>query len=68
MSFIREIEKNLKKISRKKLMPMQLGDVKRSLSSVNKLNRWVGYKPRFTIKVGVKNFVEWYLKYYKIKL
>ena len=68
MDFIKEIEKNLNKISKKKLMPMQLGDVKRSLSSVNKLNSWVNYKPRFNIKIGIKNFVDWYLKYYKIKL
>ena len=47
---------------------MQLGDVKRSLSSVNKLNKWVGYKPEFNIQKGIRNFVDWYLKYYKIKL
>ena len=68
MDFINEIEKNLKKISKKKLMPMQLGDVKRSLSSVNKLNKWVGYKAEFNIQKGIRNFVDWYLKYYKIKL
>ena len=68
MDFIKEIEKNLKISSKKKLMPMQLGDVKRSLSSVNKLNKWVGYSPKFNIKIGIRNFVDWYLKYYKIKL
>jgi UDP-glucuronate 4-epimerase len=66
--FIREIEKNLKKISKKKLMPMQLGDVKQSLSSIYKLHKWVGYKPKFNIKIGIKNFINWYLSYYKIKL
>ena len=68
MDFIKEIEKNLKILSKKRLMPMQLGDVKRSLSSVNKLNKWVGYSPKFNIKIGIRNFVDWYLKYYKIKL
>jgi UDP-glucuronate 4-epimerase len=68
MDFIKEIEKNLKISSKKRLMPMQLGDVKRSLSSVNKLNQWVGYSPKFNIKIGIRNFVDWYLKYYKIKL
>ncbi len=68
MDFIKEIEKNLKILSKKKLMPMQLGDVKRSLSSVNKLYKWVGYSPKFNIKIGIRNFVDWYLKYYKIKL
>ena len=47
---------------------MQLGDVKRSLSSVNKLYKYVGYSPKFNIKIGIRNFVDWYLKYYKIKL
>jgi len=68
MDFIKEIEKNLTKISKKNLMPMQLGDVKRSLASVKKLNEWVGYKPKFNTKIGIRNFVDWYLKYYKIKL
>ena len=67
MDFIKEIEKNLERISKKKLMPMQLGDVKRSLSSVKKLNKWVGYKPKFNIQIGIRNFVDWYLRYYKIK-
>ena len=68
MDFIKEIEKNLKIKSKKKLMPMQLGDVKKSLSSVNKLNNWIGYKPKFNIQIGIRNFVQWYLKYYQIKL
>ena len=68
MDFIKEIEKNLKIISKKRLMPMQLGDVKRSLSSVNKLKKWIGYSPKFNTKIGIRNFVNWYLKYYKIKL
>ena len=68
MSFIKEIEKNLKIKSQKRLMGMQLGDVKRSLSSVRKLEKWIGYNPKFNVKIGIKNFIDWYLKYYKIKL
>ena len=68
MSFIKEIEKNLKIKSQKRLMGMQLGDVKRSLSSVRKLEKWIGYNPKFNVKIGIKNFIGWYLKYYKIKL
>ena len=68
MTFIKEIESNLKIKSQKRLMGMQLGDVKRSLSSVRKLEKWIGYNPKFNVKIGIKNFIDWYLKYYKIKL
>ena len=65
LKFISEIEKNLKIKAKKNMMPMQLGDVKRSLSSIKKLNRWVNYQPRFDIQKGIKNFVDWYLSFYK---
>ena len=32
-------------------MPMQLGDVKRSLSSVNKLKKWIGYSQNLIQKL-----------------
>ena len=66
LKFISEIEKNLQMRAKKNMMPMQLGDVKKSLSSIKKLNRWVGYKPKFNIQKGIKNFVDWYLSFYKI--
>lgn len=65
LKFISEIEKNLQMRAKKNMMPMQLGDVKKSLSSIKKLNRWVGYKPKFNIQKGIKNFVDWYLSFYK---
>jgi UDP-glucuronate 4-epimerase len=65
LKFISEIEKNLQIRAKKNMMPMQPGDVKKSLSSIKKLNRWVGYQPGFNIQEGIKNFVNWYLSFYK---
>ena len=67
MDFIKEIEK-FKNHIKKKINAYAVGDVKRSLSSVNKLKKWIGYSPKFNTKIGIRNFVNWYLKYYKIKL
>ena len=33
-----------------------------------KLKSWIGFKPKTTIKFGIKKFVEWYVQYYKIKI
>ena len=67
MKYIQEIEKNLKKISKKKYLKLQQGDIKDTLSSTKKLKDAINYKPRTTYKVGVKNFVNWYLDYYNKK-
>ena len=64
MSYIREIEKNLKKVSKKNFMRLQPGDIKNTLSSTKKLYKAVSYKPSTSYKVGIKNFINWYLDYY----
>tara|TARA_Y100000768_G_scaffold389020_1_gene390447 strand:+ start:10244 stop:11296 length:1053 start_codon:yes stop_codon:yes gene_type:complete len=65
MDFINEIEKQLDKKAMKKLLPIQDGDVIETYANVNKLQNLINFKPRTSIKFGVKKFIEWYLKYYK---
>jgi UDP-glucuronate 4-epimerase len=47
-------------------LPLQPGDVPDTYANVDALVQDVGYKPETTIDVGIKNFVEWYLDYYKV--
>lgn len=67
MDFIQEIEKNLGKKGKLNLMPFQLGDFHKSHADVSSLIEDIGYKPKFNVQVGVKNFVDWYTSYYSSK-
>ena len=49
------------------MMPMQDGDVKKSHADVTDLIRDFGYTPEWDIKTGTKEFIKWYLGYYKVK-
>lgn len=66
LDYINEIEKNLGIKAVKKFMPLQPGDVIETSSNIELLNNWIGYKPKISIKQGIKNFVEWYRMYNKI--
>ena len=64
-AYISEIEKNVGKKAIKNYQPIQAGDVEKSISSVEKIQSELGYSPKVSVKEGVKNFVDWYKRYYK---
>lgn len=68
MDYIGAIEKTLGKTAEKNLLPLQPGDVPDTWADTEDLVNDVGYQPNTPIEVGVKNFVEWYLEYYKDEL
>ncbi len=63
--FIEVIEENVGKKAKKKMMPIQPGDVKSTVADIRKLRK-LGWKPTTRIEVGIKNFVEWYKEYFKV--
>lgn len=63
--FIEVIEKNVGKVAKKKLMPMQPGDVPSTVADIRKLRK-LGWKPTTRIDVGIKRFIEWYKEYFKV--
>lgn len=65
LDYIAAVEKVAGKKARKKMMPMQPGDVPSTVADIRKLRK-LGWKPTTRIEKGVKNFVEWYKGYYKI--
>jgi UDP-glucuronate 4-epimerase len=66
MKFVELIEKNLGIVAKKKMMPMQKGDVKVNFADVSDLTKVTGYKPDTDIEYGVRKFVEWFKGYHKI--
>ena len=66
LDYLKYIEKSLKKISKTKKLPLQVGDVVKTHSDINKLKKYIGYRPKTNIKIGIEKFIEWYKDYYKV--
>ena len=64
--YIEVIEENVGKKAKKKMMPMQPGDVPVTFADIRKLRKFKS-KPTTRIEKGIKHFVSWYKNYYKIK-
>ena len=67
MNYIEELEFALGLKANKEFLEMQPGDVPVTESDCTLLEKYVSYKPNTTIRVGIKNFVEWYKEFYNIK-
>ena len=68
MDYVREIENNLGMKAKLNMMSMQEGDVRKSHADVESLIRDFDYAPKWHIKDGIKNFIQWYVDYYKVDL
>ncbi len=66
IDFITSIETHMGKSAEKIMMPMQPGDIHRTWADVSGLEQRYGYRPSTSINDGVKEFVQWYMKYSKI--
>ncbi len=65
MRYIEVLEQCLGRKAQKNLLPLQAGDVPDTYADVEDLVRDVGYKPATSVEEGVRNFVDWYLAYFK---
>jgi UDP-glucuronate 4-epimerase len=68
MRYIEVIEECVGRKAEKNLLPLQPGDVPDTWADTEDLAKDVGYQPSTPVEVGVKNFVEWYLEFYKDEL
>lgn len=66
LDYIATLEKVWGKEAIKKLMPMQAGDVKKTMASTERLQSWTGFKPKTSLADGVEKFVNWYKAYYNV--
>ena len=64
MRYIEVLEENMGKVAKKKMLPMQPGDVPTTVADIKKLKK-LGWTPSTRIEKGIKNWVEWYREYYK---
>jgi UDP-glucuronate 4-epimerase len=64
MDYIEAIEEALGTKAQKNFLPMQKGDVLDTFADVSALEAWTGFRPKTSVKEGVRRFVEWYREYY----
>ena len=66
LEFVKLIEKTLNLKAKKKLLPMQPGDVSETFADIKESKKDLNYFPKVKIIEGVPKFIEWYKKYYKL--
>lgn len=60
------LPKNYDFQSHKELVPMQPGDVLITYADTTPLEEDFGFKPKTTLREGLKKFATWYKEFYKI--
>ncbi len=64
LEFINIIEKVLGKKAEKKMFPVQPGDMMKTFSDIEDLQREFGFQPKITVEEGICRFAQWYRSYY----
>ena len=67
MEFIEAIEKTLGRKAKKRMLPMQKGDVSATYANTSKARRLLDYEPKTDVEEGIRNFVNWYVKWNRKK-
>lgn len=62
VDMIRSIENALGKEAIINKKPMQKGDVPNTFANIDKAREVLGYSPHTSLDIGVKEFVDWYIK------
>lgn len=63
MRFIDLLESSLGVNAKKRLVPMQQGDVVATWADLDSLRDLISYQPKVSIEAGITKFVEWYQAY-----
>jgi UDP-glucuronate 4-epimerase len=64
MAYVEAIENVLGRKAEKEFLPLQAGDVPKTIADVSEAQRQIGYDPKTSIQQGIRHFVNWYREYY----
>ena len=64
LEYIHVLEEELGRKAMIELLPMQPGDVPSTMADVSELEAAVGFRPRTSVREGIRSFVRWYREYY----
>ena len=67
MDYIHEIENQINIKGIYNFKEIQPGDVPATHASTEKLNDYIKFKPKTSVKDGIKKFLDWYVSYYNVK-
>lgn len=62
LEFIEVIEEAVGKKAKRKLLPMQTGDMEKTFANADLLVALTGSKPQTSLEKGVRAFVDWYVR------
>ena len=65
--FITIIEERLEKKAKKNYLNMQDGDMLGTFADMKNSKKKYGLKANVNLKYGINKFIDWYIKYYKVK-
>ena len=60
------LEKELGITAKKKLLPLQAGDMLETYADVSSAREKLGFEPKVGIEEGIRRFVDWYRSYYGV--
>ncbi|WP_299266827.1 NAD-dependent epimerase [uncultured Psychrosphaera sp.] len=66
LEFVETIERKLKLVADKNMLPMQDGDVFQTWADTKELEELINFKPQVNLADGISAFVDWYRKFYNI--
>jgi UDP-glucuronate 4-epimerase len=66
LDFIGNLEKEIGKPAKKKMLPMQPADLQETYADISDVQKEVGFNPTTNIRDGLKQFVAWYREYHKV--
>ncbi|MHC9089708.1 NAD-dependent epimerase [Tenacibaculum sp. IMCC1] len=64
LEFITQIETSIGKEATKEMLPMQMGDVKKTWANVDGLIKDYNYSPNTSLSKGIKEFINWFKVFY----
>jgi UDP-glucuronate 4-epimerase len=63
LEYIEALEQALGRSTEKRLLPMQVGDVRSTYADTQLLQQAIGFIPETPLSVGLERFAQWYLSY-----
>jgi UDP-glucuronate 4-epimerase len=66
LEFIGILEDELGIEAEKRMLPMQPGDVEMTAADITRSTERLGFKPKTSIREGIRNFLSWYRDYYHV--
>ena len=64
MDFIEALESKIGKKAKKRMLPIQPGDVPSTYADVSDLIEDLNYKPSISVQTGINRFVDWYVEFF----